>query len=750
MKKFFFSALPILLLTLFLLVYFWPALFNHGTFIAAGMQASDLMLFNYPLKDWYRQMLLSGQWPFWVKNVGNGFPIMAEGQLGVFYPPHLLLFYFLPTLLAFNLNLFGHFLLAGLTTWLLARRTFKLSSISSALAALVYTLSGFYIVHIQQTNILLVISFLPLNLFLVQNLVSQTKLKWVLSLALVFAMQILAGHIEMFYYCVLISFVFALGWQLVYRTGSWFKNWFLFGMAVILAVAISAVQLLSSWELLRYSNRAGGVSFEVSASSAWPIKTLSLFINPRAYDLYQPDLPIAPGQPPLVNVFNIYGYIGLLPLLLVGLALTQIRRSPKVLILAVMLLGSYLWAIGKDTQIFALFWQTIPGLKFFRYPIKILFLIELLLAILAGLGLDGLKGKSGRWGRFGGWVGVGVILIVFADLYFNNLRQQPMIDGQKWFSPPEIVADLKTNNQKGERFYSIASLDYKVITDRKLQKEFQNLLFPNFNLLFNLPTSRALFATNLQSWQNLSESQIPGIRENQLFLPEKLKQVFNLEGVAYFIAALPLNDPDWQLVKSIKLSKTINYYYYKRSSSNQLSAQTLPIDTIYLYQNQKPVFRYGLVYQAQMAKGSVIDLVTNPDFDPGKQVVLEEEPPLRPAGQDFAGQALIANSQLSIVNSRAEMTRYEDVEVEIKTSSDEPGFLVLADTYYPGWHAYVEGKEVKIYRANYGFRAVEVPSGEHKVEWRYEPTYFRLGLLISVVTLVLVLMGWLFTLIKNK
>jgi uncharacterized membrane protein YfhO len=62
--------------------------------------------------------------------------------------------------------------------------------------------------------------------------------------------------------------------------------------------------------------------------------------------------------------------------------------------------------------------------------------------------------------------------------------------------------------------------------------------------------------------------------------------------------------------------------------------------------------------------------------------------------------------------------------------------LVLADSYYPGWKAFVDGREEVIRRANLFFRAVQLPAGNHIVEFRYEPRSFTFGLVISAATLV--------------
>jgi len=66
-----------------------------------------------------------------------------------------------------------------------------------------------------------------------------------------------------------------------------------------------------------------------------------------------------------------------------------------------------------------------------------------------------------------------------------------------------------------------------------------------------------------------------------------------------------------------------------------------------------------------------------------------------------------------------------------------PGWLVLFDTYYPGWRALVDGKETAIERADVFFRAVPVPAGEHTVEFRYLPRSLVYGIIISGAGLML-------------
>ena len=97
----------------------------------------------------------------------------------------------------------------------------------------------------------------------------------------------------------------------------------------------------------------------------------------------------------------------------------------------------------------------------------------------------------------------------------------------------------------------------------------------------------------------------------------------------------------------------------------------------------------------------------------------------------------------------AKIARYEDHLVTVHASLNGSGILVLADSYYPGWKAYVDGTEQVIRRANLFFRAVPLASGNHTVEFRYEPRSFAIGLAVSTATLLLIMIVSIFLWLRN-
>ena len=86
----------------------------------------------------------------------------------------------------------------------------------------------------------------------------------------------------------------------------------------------------------------------------------------------------------------------------------------------------------------------------------------------------------------------------------------------------------------------------------------------------------------------------------------------------------------------------------------------------------------------------------------------------------------------------ASILKSEDNSVEVAANPTHDSYLVLSDTYYPGWECFVDGHQSPILCGNHAMRAVFLRAGSHRVVFRFEPTSFRIGLLLSCCSLVIV------------
>ncbi|HZD06436.1 MAG TPA: hypothetical protein VE173_16105, partial [Longimicrobiales bacterium] len=134
--------------------------------------------------------------------------------------------------------------------------------------------------------------------------------------------------------------------------------------------------------------------------------------------------------------------------------------------------------------------------------------------------------------------------------------------------------------------------------------------------------------------------------------------------------------------------------------------------------------RARLVASARIVSDAeAVEVIRSPDFDPAAEAVLPEEPPLELEGGPVEGRVTWEERGVN--------------RMRLSVTSDRNALLVLADNWYPAWHATVDGREVPVLRAYHTLRAVPVGPGEHTVALFYESSVLKGSLMLSLVTILL-------------
>ncbi|HXS14521.1 MAG TPA: YfhO family protein, partial [Candidatus Saccharimonadales bacterium] len=145
-----------------------------------------------------------------------------------------------------------------------------------------------------------------------------------------------------------------------------------------------------------------------------------------------------------------------------------------------------------------------------------------------------------------------------------------------------------------------------------------------------------------------------------------------------------------------------------------------------IYENENAMERAFLVFNARSygSNEEFADKFYSSTFNPQKTILLNN-----------------AQTGFSTGRGSAEIQTYAPNNITITTKSNAKALLFLSDSYFPGWKAYVDGKPTQVLKADFTFRAVEVPSGVHRVRFVYQPSSFSLGLTLAIISLVLTLGG---------
>ncbi len=148
-------------------------------------------------------------------------------------------------------------------------------------------------------------------------------------------------------------------------------------------------------------------------------------------------------------------------------------------------------------------------------------------------------------------------------------------------------------------------------------------------------------------------------------------------------------------------------------------------DTVAIWENKNALPRAFIAHAATVANDdAAFARLRDPSFQPEREVLLSEGGELR---------------DVAPARDSVEIATYKSGRVAIKATTDQPGYLVLADSWYPGWNALVDGRSAPIHRADVLFRAVRIEPGTHDIEFEYRPLSFAVGATISAISLLIAL-----------
>lgn len=693
MKK---HVLPTLIIGLITTIFFARLFFPEPKlFYTPDIGRSDIANFNYPLKNFLSQSLRIGNLPFWNKNMGTGFPLFAEGQIGSLFIENLVLFSFLPTWIAFNLSYLLSFFIGALGTYFFLKKN-NASSTSSLLAAIAFTFSGSLVTRLHFLNVIQTISLIPWLFFTAQLLWQKPSIKYALFFSLLLSQQIFVGYQPMTFITIFGIAVFFLTKTALQKPTKAPERLITLLLATVLAIAISAPQILPTLQLTLLSDRKFGLPLTEIFKYPYPFSNLITFILPNFFG--NPKY----GTYPLPNSnLGLYwentAYIGLVPLIL---ALAILGKKTKTVFqksLIALTLFSLLLAVGKKTAL--IFLLPFPGFSFMRIPSRFLILTTFSLSALAASYLDLLIAKL-KTKKIPKLILNSLLLLILTvavtDLFIFGYNHNPIVPVATALKPPSSLAKI-ANKQRIYTSKKQSSIwNIPLITQGWQDPSpfifFKNGLDANLNLLYNITQVRAyagLLPSRLKAFQN----------------------TLNLENLKLLNASA---------AQTILSPEKIDTKELKQTALITSPQSTLP--NYYIYQNTQTLnrFRFATNYLVSKDLNHTQQLIQDDDFSFKNTAILEKD-----LQQQF--------EPLEIAD--IQILKDQNQHLSLQTTTDKPSLLIIADSYYPGWFASINGKPTKIYPANINQRALIIPPGTNNIELKYIPYTFYLGALISSLTL---------------
>ena len=739
----------------------------------------DISQNHHPYRELTVSMIAAHEAPLWNPARGAGQPLLANPNALVLHPTTLL-FLVLPVASAMKLSVILQVLLAGIATWLLLRDA-GVSRAGSLLGAGVFAFSGYMVSLGNLLNLLDSAAFMPLTLWLAARAVKLRFAPWGSLAALSLAVQVAAGEPAILL-CTALAF-FALHWSFPTAPGQAVRAAgprvaVVIGL-VLLAATLAMVQLLPTLELLGQSERGAG--FDRDEAMKWSLPPVALiesvvpgwYGDPTRADTtkFRGGSVFDSGLPFILSI-----YAGPAALLLAGLGIVGglrmkgARRFETITLLASGL-GGVLLSLGRFSPLYPALLSVAPPMQSVRYPVKYFIMVVWALAILSARGYDACVARPEPAGErprknspamalaLAGVVALGVVLamqltdgvmrpwlsiarticvVVTAGalilmsssrLKRFGLALLPLLD--------LVIAGSHLNPVAPASFYSEPPALARMLGAGDSAGRLSALPRPR-GFAYRTPTDAGLPPDSLAGgfrWDRMTLRNATYFTEGYRFAYDRGNERLDvMPGAAlgrmiYEGAGVSISlEEVTRLLSVAAVDRVITYGGL--SGAGLIEAGRLEGESnipVVVMRNEAALPRAYFVSQVEVHADIMraTKRLREPGFDPRTTVILEsgEAPPFS-TGQDSTA-------------TRTRLTSSGPNHVRVELSASRPGYLVLTDTYYPGWIAEVDGVPSPIIRANAMFRAVAVPTGEHRVEFRYRPSSVRSGLMVTAAGLVL-------------
>lgn len=786
------------------LTYFNPVLQGKKIF------QSDIMQYIGMAKQQNDFRANTGEETYWTNSAFGGMPTY---QLGAHYPNNYIkkidrVLRFLPRPADYLfLYLIGFYVLL-----LVLKVDYKLA----VLGSLAFGFSTYLIIilgvgHNAKAH---AIAYMPLVL---SGILLTFQKKYVFGFLLTtvaLGLELSANHYQMTFYLLLLVLVLGLVFLIeAYKNSAlveFFKGIVVLLVAVLLSIGLNATNLLATQEYVKESTRGkseltinpdkspkeitNGLNREyITAFSYGKVETLNLFIprfmgggsyenvgkNSETYAYFKKlgatpiqalnevkQTPTYWGEQPIVEA---PAYIGAVVIFLFILALYLVK-GPEKRWLIIGTVMSLLLSYGKNLEFLTdLFIDYFPLYNKFRAVSSIQVILELCIPILAVLGLKELIAKGhdkkeqvkALKNTLFITLGITVTLLIFKNSLFDFVGNndgrfidaygQGFIDAVK----SDRIVFFTNDTLRTLILILVSAVTIWFFLKEKVSKDLF-LVILGILILFDLVAVDRRYVNN-EDFVAASSVQNP-YQANQIdigILKDTTHyRIFDLTTgntkPSYFHNSLN----GYHAAKMKRYDDVFNFYI----TQNHLGVLSMLNTKYIIAQNEEG---NATTYENSEAHGNAwfiknILFVKTPDeeilsldsLDVKNNVVINKDE----FGQFFKTESASAYRLDSIANVK--LVAYQPNYLKYKTNNLNDGFLVFSENYYAqGWNAYLDGKMVPHLRVNYILRGLQIPSGNHVIEFKFEPQVIEIGstiTMLSSVTLLLLLISGLFFEFRKK
>jgi len=763
---------PLFLIIICVLIFFYPVILLNQVFYYGDI------LSILPLKQFFSKSLASGVFPLWLPHILSGYPIFADITAGTYYLPYFFLLIF-PSMTVLSILVLLHFAVSGYGAYKLGR-FLNLSYESSIITGIIYAFSGLMVNYTADLSRFFVISLLPLFYYSFLRVLKNKEVVWILITSIILSFQIFAGHVQYVFIQMLAAPVFLLLKGIEFKSG-------LRNLIFISAwgVLLSSVAILPALEITPLSTRIS-LSNDIANYNNFSLNPLTLirFIFSNFWGVKNE------GSAWGIMETSSLGYIGFIPILFIAFQAKKLfKRRETVVFLSVSAVSLFL-SFGTNLPFFKLFITIIPVFKVFRNPMVFLALYTFFMSVSAGFAFD-LFRKNYKINRI--WKFLIVTLFLSSLILFliisvnNNIPNQLLIFTANLIHKPLSLFHTQETDSIISRFILknmvVVSLLAMIVI---FTKNIKLAIFVIFLDLFIFSRSNLFLIKNeviekynpiaeflqknLKGYRYVSTSEIvPYSGMYNLFGNMAFRPPFSKEDALLndsdinrgFIHEMELIPPDFSSgygintisgIATFVLKDYSNYFESTSSSFNNQYEEAGKYNSFLKKKNQDTTLT-----QIDFSKVSFDDpilnilsvkyIVTDRDLKlDNRNIVMQSDNISVYENKNAESRAVILNPEGKQIEE-ARIIRENANKVIIQANNK--GQLIVRDMYYPGWKAYVEGKEIEVKPFEKIFRSVTIDNSGSIVTFIFQPLFFYIGALVSGIAYVIT-MGLLIIIIRKK
>lgn len=739
-------------------LYFLPA-FVPGKQI----YGSDFINAGYFFQDYISRRFSAGELPRWVPYVYGGVPYFANPG-SAYYPVRFVADWLMPVKNILPAIFVFQFFVAGWGMYLLARELGCRAWVAFV-GGLAFQWTGLMTswVFAGHDGRVIVGSLIPLFFFGLHRGIRTGRPAPFAAAAAALGFALLSFQIQVAWYLLVGGLLWAV-FSLVHL--GTFRDRPLLGRVVAMGVgavafgfALGAVNFIPFNQYVAFSPRAGveGRGYEYSVSYSMPPANVLGMAVPEQVGSSVGDPNTGEAAFPAYhgpNGFKLHSeYVGATVLVLLALGFAYARRNRYWLFFAGSGLFFLTMAFGGNTPLYRLYWAIFPGLKKFRAPDLAFVMVSFSVAAMAVLALEALarareahaerKTAAEAKPRLDLVPMLGGAVVAVAVLGAIALGSHPYSPGEPSAAPGwmrfaifaagvTVALWLWTSRRMG----SVAAMAVLALVTTA------DLWIIGKKFFYTLPGPAELFAEDdvaaflrsrpgpFRVWPLPGGSAWPRqIDYPMLFGIDQAggEHGNQIQRYVEYVGPGPQTTPSYEnLARDARFlaADNVRYLVISQEVADPSFREVYRGQSALVYENTRARGRAFLVGEAIPARPEeTLAALRSPRWDPMRNAVVETSRPLALAGPGLKGTATV--------------TQYAPERVEVATDASGAALLVLADNYYPGWNASVDGSPAEVYRTNHTFRGVVVPAGKHRVVFTFDPAGVKAGFYLWLACLAL-------------